>query len=166
LSSDTGLTLLSYDINTSKPEAASQNFISTKKLANENEAAAIKSQNATFNWAPFKTTLTLFVQIAPSAFKDEPQALNIRQDIESKIEAALKAKGLGEWTAGDLDPGGANMLFEVSNIDEAISVILEVLSKAEFDKKTTIGRRINTEAEDWFYEVVYPNNFNGVFLTM
>lgn len=166
LSSDTGLTLLSYDINTSKPEAASQTFISTKTLASENEAATIKSQTATFNWKPFETTLTLFVQIEPSAFKDEMQALTTRQDIEQKIEAALKVKGLGEWTAGDLGPGGANMLFEVSNIDNAISIILEVLSKTGLDKKTIIGRRINTEAEDWFYEVVHPNNFNGVFLTM
>ena len=37
LSSDTGLTLLSYDINTSNPEAASQTFISAKTLTNENE---------------------------------------------------------------------------------------------------------------------------------
>jgi hypothetical protein len=166
LTSDTGLNLLSYDINTSKPEAASQTFINARILANETEAAKIKSQATTFNWTPFKTTPTLFVQIEPSAFKDEMQALNIRQDVEQKIENSLKAKGLGEWTAGDLGPGGANMLFEVSNIDNAISVILEVLSNAGLDKKTIIGRRINTEAEDWFYEVVYPNNFNGVFLTM
>ena len=166
ISSDTGLTLLFYDINTSKAEAASQTFINAKTLANENEAATIKSQSTTFSWTPFKTTLTLFVQIEPSAFKDEMQALNMRQDIEQKIEAALKAKGLGEWTAGDLGPGGANMLFEVSNIDNAISIILEVLSKTGLNKKTIIGRRINTEAEDWFYEVVYPNNFNGLFLTM
>src|SRR5450432_2901303 len=37
LSSDTGLTLLSYDINTSKPEAASQTFISAKTFANRSE---------------------------------------------------------------------------------------------------------------------------------
>ena len=67
LSSDTGLTLVSYDINTSKPEAASQNFISAKTLANDNEAAKIKSQSTTFSWTPFKTTPTLFVQIEPSA---------------------------------------------------------------------------------------------------
>ncbi|MBL0135961.1 MAG: hypothetical protein IPP79_19275 [Chitinophagaceae bacterium] len=58
------------------------------------------------------------------------------------------------------------MLFEVSNIDNSISIIMEVLSKAGLNKKAIIGRRINTEAVDWFYEVVYPSNFNGVFLTM
>lgn len=166
LSSDTGLVLLSYNINTSQPEAASQTFISTKTIANEDEAATIKSQSTAFNWIPFKATPTLFVQIEPSAFKSEIQALVVRQDIEQKIEAALKSKGLGEWIAGDLGPGGANMLFEVSNVDEAISIILEVLSTTRLEKRTTIGKRINTEAEDWFYEVVYPNTFNGIFLTM
>lgn len=166
LSSDTGLTLLSYDINTSKAETAVQTFINSKALSNENEAAIIKLQSLNFKWTPYKVGLTLFVQIEPSAFKDEMKALDKRQEIEQKIETVLKSKGLGDWTAGDLGPGGANMLFEVSNVDNATSVILEVLSKAGLDKKTIIGRRIYTEEEDWFYEVVYPNTFNGVFLTM
>jgi len=96
LSSDTGLTLLSYDINTSEPEAASQTFISNKILTNENEATSIKSQSPNFNWTPHKETPTLFVQIDGSAFKDEMQALTVRQDIEQKIETALKSKDLGE----------------------------------------------------------------------
>ena len=166
VSSDTGLTLLSYDINTSKAETAVQTFINSKTLSSENEATTIKSQSSNFKWAPLKMGLTLFVQIEPSAFKDEMEALDKRQDIEQKIETALKLKGLGDWTAGDLGPGGANMLFEVSNVDSATSVILEVLSKAGLDKKTIIGRRIYTEEEDWFYEVIYPKTFNGVFLTM
>ena len=166
VSTNSGLTLLSYNINTSKAEAAAQTFINSKTLSNENEAATIKSQNSNFKWTPYKTGLTLFVQIEPSAFKDEMEALDTRKDIEQKIEAALKAKGLGDWTAGDLGPGGANMLFEVSNVDYATSVVFEVLLKSGLDKKTIIGRRIYTEEEDWFYEVVYPSSFSGVFLTM
>ena len=145
---------------------AAQTFINSKALSSENEAITIKSQSSNFKWTPYKVGLTLFVQIEPSAFKDEMEALDKRQDIEQKIEIALKSKGLGDWTAGDLGPGGANMLFEVSNVDNATSVILEVLTKAGLDKKTIIGRRIYTEEEDWFYEVVYPNTFNEVFLTM
>ena len=166
LSSDTGLTLLSYDINTSKAETAVQTFINSKALSSENEAATIKLQNSNFQWTPYKAELTLFVQIEPSAFKNEMEALTKRQEIEQNIEIALKSKGLGEWTDGDLGPGGANMLFEVSNVENATSVILHVLSKTGLDKKTIIGRRIYTEEEDWFYEVVYPHTFNGVFLTM
>jgi len=58
------------------------------------------------------------------------------------------------------------MLYETSDIDNAIPTIIEVLNKAGFDKKTTIGRRVNIDGDDWFYEVLYPTNFNGVFLTM
>jgi hypothetical protein len=119
-----------------------------------------------FNWTPYKSNLTLFVQIEPSAFKNEMDALSKRQEIEQEIETALKSENLGQWTAGDLGPGGANMLFEVSNFNNAISIILEVLSKANLDSKTIIGRRINTKSEDWFYEVIYPITYNGAFLTM
>lgn len=166
LSADTGLTLFSYKINVSMPESASQIFLGMEKIANEKEAAAIKPKDTSFNWKPFEANLTLFVQIEPSAFTDEMQALNIRQSVEQKIETALKTKSLGRWIAGDLGPGGANMLFEVANIDNAISIILEVLSKNGLDKSAIIGRRINTEAQEWFYEVIYPNSFTGVFLTM
>jgi hypothetical protein len=165
--SDTAFALLSYDINTSQPEATSQSFISAQAFANENEAAsAVQSEGTVFNWIPFKAIPTLFVQIAPSAFIDDEHALNIRQDIEQKIEGALKAKRLGDWTAGDLGPGGANMLFEVSNTDAAMSVILQILSKEGLDTKVTIARRIYTEAEDWFYEVLYPTQYNSVFMSM
>ena len=166
LSSESGFYLLSYDINTSEAEVAKQTFISSRKFTNEKETIPIKSQNGNFNWIPFNTAPILFVQLQSSAFKDEMQALTTRQATEDKIGDALKAKGLGEWIAGDLGPGGGNMLFEVSNIDNAIAIILKELSKVGLDKKTIIARRINTEAENWFYEVIYPSNFTGVFLTM
>jgi hypothetical protein len=58
------------------------------------------------------------------------------------------------------------MLFEVTNIDNAIPIIPDVLSKEGLHKKALIGRRLNTAKEDWFYEVIYPLNFSGQFLTM
>ena len=164
---DNHLSLLSYDINTSKAENAGQEFIEDKPIADLNEAEKIKSENNKYNWKPYKTAnQTLFVQIEPSAFKDEMSALNKRQEIEQKIESALKLNNNGEWTAGDLGPGGANMLFEVQNIDTAIPIIMDVLFKEGFDKKTVIGRRLNESEDDWFYEVIYPLNFGGPFLTM
>ena len=166
LSSDTGLILLSYDINTSEPEAASQTFISNKTLANEKEVVSVKSKASNFNWIPYKAPPTLFVQIDGRAFQNEMQELSIKQDIEQKIKIALKLKGLGEWTAGDIGPGGVNMLYEVSDIDNAISIILQVLKNEGLSKVITIGRRVNIEAEDWFYEVLYPTNFTGIFVTM
>lgn len=166
LLTDIGLILLSYDINTPEPEVSEQSFLSSNIVANKDEATAIKLQNSNFNWTPYKTVLTLFIQIEPSAFKDEMEQYEKRQGFLDKIEKALLKHGHAEWTGCDVGRGGLNMLFEVENIDTAIPTILEVLSKLGLDKKAVIGRRINTEAEDWFYEVVYPNAFNGVFLTM
>lgn len=165
LSSETGLTLLSYQINTAEPEAAYQTFISNNKFSNEHEPDIIKSSYKSFNWTPFQDTITLFVQIEPTVFKDEMQALNVRQAIEQKIGVALRANGYGKWIAGDLGPGGVNMLFEVADMENAISTILDALSKTGLDEKTIIGRRVYTDTNDWFYEVVYPFQFNGQFLT-
>lgn len=166
LSCDTGLTLLYYEINISEPEAAKQTLINTESLADEQAANRIKLESADFNWTPYKEMPTLFVQIEGSVFKDEYEAILRRQGLEKSIETALQTNKLGQWTGGDVGPGGANMLFEVNNIDKAISTIIDVLKKSGLDKKTIIGRRINTDAEDWFYEVIYPTNFNGDFITM
>ncbi|MCW3110676.1 MAG: hypothetical protein JWQ09_5182 [Segetibacter sp.] len=166
LSSDSGLILRSYDINTSEPEITKQTFIDTKTLANEREASLIKSQNSSFHWVPFKTAPTLFVQISWSTFKSDLEPWEKREAIMDKIVSALKLQGHADWTGCDVGPGGLNMLFEYEKIDYAVPAILEVLRKEGFDKKTIIGRRINIEPEDWFYEVIYPNNFSGVFKTM
>ena len=164
---DGRLNLLSYDINISEPENAGQTFIEDRPITDLVEAEKIKSKNIKYNWKPYRMPRqTLFVQIESSAFKDEMTALKKRQEIEQKIEVALKSNNNGEWTAGDLGPGEANMLFEVQNIDNAISIILDVLSKEGYYKKTLIGRRLNTAKDDWFYEVIYPFNFSGQFLTM
>lgn len=165
VSTDTGYLLLTYDINTSEPEAAYQTFIG-KELIAGNSLKKTKAENASFNWTPFRSTLTLFVQLQPVAFKDEMAALEKRQQIEQLIDNGLKSQHSGSWIAGDLGPGGANMLFEVQNIDKANEVIQTILSKNGLDKTTVIGRRIKTAENDWFYEVVYPINYSGKFVTM
>ncbi len=166
LSSGSGLILKSYDINTSNPEITKQTFIDSKILANEEEASHFKSKNSNSHWVPFKTTPTLFVQINWAAFKSDLEPWEKREAIMDEIVKALKSQGHADWTGCDIGPGGLNMLFEYEKIDYAVPSILEVLKKEGFDKKTIIGRRINTEPDDWFYEVIYPNNFNGLFKTM
>jgi hypothetical protein len=166
LSSNSILTLLSYDINTSTPEAAKQIFINSKTLANNDEVSFIKLQNLNFNWTPLKDTPTLFVQIDWSAFKYDLEPWDKREAILDNIEKDLQVQGHGEWIGCDVGNGGLNMLFEVEEIEKAIPIILEVVSEAGFAEKTTIGRRINTVKDDWFYEVIYPLNYSGVFLTM
>jgi len=166
LSTDSGLNLQTYIINTAQPEAAKQTFSDSKLIANENEAAIIKTQAKNFNWTPFKGTPTLFVQIAHSAFKYDMEPWDKRGPMLDSIETALKRLGQAEWTGCDVGPGGLNMLFEFENTDAAIPIILAILKKYGYDQKTTIARRIKTADDDWFYEVLYPANFSGTFLTM
>jgi hypothetical protein len=165
VSFDSGYVLLTYDVNTSQPEAAHQTF-KGKQSINESDLQKIKSESPSFNWTPFKAIPTLFVQMQPFAFKDEMDALDKRQQIEQLIDNELKSKNLGEWIAGDLGPGGANMLFEVQDIIIAKAVIQTILSKNGLDKATIIGRRVNIAADNWFYEVIYPLDYNGEFLTL
>lgn len=157
--------LLTYDINTSQPEEAHQTFIS-RQIVNVSELNKIKSDNASFNWAPFKGKPVLFVQMQYTHFKDQMVALNKRQEIEQHINEKLQSQALGQWIAGDIGPGGANMIFEVQDIEGAKAIILSILTREGLNKAALIGRRVNTSAEDWFYEVVYPLDYNGEFLTM
>lgn len=165
LASDSGYMLLSYDINSSQPEAASQRF-TRKESVDRVDVNKFRSENPGFDWMPFNGTPTLFVQVGPSAFKDEMDALGKRQRIEQKIDKDLHSKNAGSWVGGDLGPGGANMLFEVQNTDQAKAIIGAILVKEGLNRETIIGRRIYTAKDDWFYEVIYPLDYTGVFLTM
>lgn len=156
---------LTYDINTSQPEANHQTFISRQQIS-ESELQKIKSESSNVNWMPYSAIPILFVQIQPSAFKDEMVALDKRQQVEELIDRELQSKNLGKWIAGDLGPGGANMLFKVQEIDKAKAVIEAVLSEHKLKEVTIVGRRINVAADDWFYEVIYPLDYDGDFLTM
>lgn len=155
-----------YTINVSAPEAAIQTPISTKQLRKQ-EISNIKTElQAYYNWIPVKGNEVLFVQIQPSGFKDEMQMLNKRQEIENKLSEALENKNLGQWFAGDLGPGGANILYTIVDIDKSLQVVLRVLHDNDLEKQVLIGRRVLVSKEDWFYEVIYPANYSGQFNTM
>ena len=108
----------------------------------------------------------LFVQIQPQGFKDGLQLLNKRQEIEDKLDNAIKDKQLGEWMAGDVGPGGGNMLYRVSDINNSLQAIYDELRVNNLEKKVVTGRRISSSKDDWFYEVIYPTKFSGTFNTM
>jgi len=165
VSNDTSYYLLTYEVNASLPEQAHQTFID-KQPVNPNEVDKIKAHNSSFNWKPFQAIPVLFVQLQYSIFKDQMAALNKRQQLEQLIDEELRAKSMGHWIAGDIGPGGANMLFEVQSVEKAIGTILAILTRQGLDKATLVGRRVNVTADDWFYEVVYPSTYNGVFITM
>ncbi len=158
--------LFQYEIETSVPEGAKQSFVSVQKLTRdelENKRAALQTD---YNWEPFKGDKVLFIQIDPSGFSNEFELLEKRHDVEEKLGNALERKGLGEWIAGDLGPGGGNMLFTVKDIDRSMRVCLDVLRQNELDQKVRIGRRVRTDKDDWFYEVIHPTTFSGDFNTM
>jgi hypothetical protein len=118
------------------------------------------------NQASKAQTPVLFVQWHYPASMNGLKALEVRQQVEEKIDAALKANGQGKWFAGDLGAGGANMLYEVHSHEIALPVVLEVLKKEGLDGETIIAQRIYTDADNWTYKVVYPKDHKGAFNEM
>jgi hypothetical protein len=155
-----------YELNISTPEGAKQTFASVQQLTQQELDNKKTELQSNYNWTPFNGNEVLFVQIQPTGFKDEMQLLDKRQEIEDKLSKALENKKLGEWFAGDLGPGGGNMLYTVTDIDKSLQIILEVLQQNKLDKNVLIGRRVLVDKEDWFYEVIYPTKYSGDFNTM
>jgi len=158
--------LFIYEVNLSAPEAARQKFISSEQLSSQQLDSKKNEIKKTYTWTAYKGDNVLFIQIQPTGFKDEMELLDKRQEIEDKINAALSDRQLGEWMAGDLGPGGGNMLYTVKNIDSALPTVLQVLQQNKLDKNVLIGRRVMVDSGDWFYEVIYPTDFSGDFNTM
>jgi len=156
----------SYELNISAPESTKQTFISVQQLTKQELNSKKNDLHNQYNWIPFKGDEVLFVQIQPTGFKDEMQLLDKRQEIEDKLSKVLESRKLGEWFAGDLGPGGGNMLYTVTDIDKSLQVVLEVLQQNKLDKSVLIGKRILVAKDDWFYEVIYPIKYSGNFKTM
>ncbi|WP_281764370.1 hypothetical protein [Neptunitalea lumnitzerae] len=98
--------------------------------------------------------------------ENDLQVLDLRHSIEEKIHEKLNSNGLGEWIAGDLGPGGANMLFEVTEWEKSIQLIMDILNQESLLDKSLIMKRLNTAEDDWNYEIIYPIDYNGVFNQM
>lgn len=110
----------------------------------------------------------MFIQIVPDSTMDNLDVLgflNLRQNIEGKIDEKLQIEGLGEWFAGDLG-AGANMLFFVDDWDRSMATVVEILREEKLLDHVLITKRIMTSAEDWSYEIVYPIEYEGVFNQM
>ncbi len=110
----------------------------------------------------------IFIQIVPDSSMgnfDALRFLNLRQEIEEKIDHRLKMHNLGEWFAGDMGAGG-NMLFFVDNWDNANEEVMKLLKEEDLVDHVLIAKRIMASADDWNYEVVYPTDYEGVFNQM
>jgi hypothetical protein len=155
-----------YELNISTPEGLLQTFSSEEKITKSKINIKKKDLEKKYNWKVFNGQNVLFVQIQPNGFKNELEVLDKRQEIENDIDDALKSKNVGEWFAGDNGPGGGNMLFTITDTNQATKIVLDILSKNHLEKNTVIGKRVMTDKEDWFYEVIYPEKFTGKFNTM
>ena len=107
----------------------------------------------------------MFVQLKPKS-ENALEALDLRHSVESEIENLLSINGLGEWIAGDLGPGGANMLFEIDDWDNSFQLIIGFLNSKGFINNCLITKRLYTADNDWNYEIVYPINYEGIFNQM
>lgn len=108
----------------------------------------------------------LFVQWQYPSTTTGLQALEVRQDVETEIDNALQKGGAGQWFAGDLGPGGANMLFEVNNKEKALEIIQYILTKKGIHNETVIAERVYTAPDDWTHKVIYPKDYEGDFNDM
>lgn len=110
----------------------------------------------------------MFIQIIPDSTMGNIESLgflNLRQDIEGRIDERLKSKNLGEWFAGDMGAGG-NMLFFIDDWDNASETVNELLREENLIDHVLIAKRINTKTDDWNYEIVYPLEYEGIFNQM
>ncbi len=107
----------------------------------------------------------LFVQLHPEP-DHELKILSRRQSIETKIHNELYRRNLGEWVAGDLGPGGANMLFRVKDEEKALNWIMHLLQNEGILHHSLIARRLFFSPHEWNYEILYPIDFSGTFNQM
>jgi hypothetical protein len=110
----------------------------------------------------------MFVQIIPDSTMsnlDQLRFLNLRQEIEDKIDEALKVRSLGKWFAGDMGVG-ANMLFFINDWEKASETTLKILKQENLIDHVLIAKRIVITKDDWNYEIIYPIEFSGVFNEM
>ena len=158
--------LCQFHVDISPSATNRQTFTSAQRLSIRQLENCRKKLQGDYTWVPLSGEEVLFVQIQPQSSEHELDLLDLRQEVEDQLDEALKSKNLGEWFAGDLGPGGANMLYHVKDADKAMQVILQVLAQHHIQDQVHIGRRVLIAEGDWFYEIIYPAQYSGVFETM
>lgn len=141
--------------------------ITNKRIVSESEVDSIKSslKNKGYQESFDNIGKIIFVQMQLKN-ENDLQVLDLRHSMENKIHVRLNNNGLGEWIAGDLGPGGANMLFEVTEWEKSIELIMAILNQENLLDKSLIMKRLNTAEDDWNYEIIYPIDYNGIFNQM
>lgn len=171
LSNGPTLTIQSGEIFSGNYALIQQRFNSVLNIPkSDNTLDSLRTQ---FKTDGFTAKLTdnrdvMFVQIIPDTAMSNMDALgflNLRQDIEGKIDNKLQNSNLGEWFAGDMGAGG-NMLFYIDNWQASMKIVNEILKDEELLDHVLIAKQVMATDEDWIYEVVYPAEYQGVFNPM
>lgn len=142
-----------------------QKYLKTERIPTKELSIVKKELQKKYDYQPYAGLQIYFVQIQLGDIA-EIDAVNKRQQVEIAIGNELSKVSAGEWIAGDLGPGGANMLFMVRDYNTALPIIHKVLKEQKLDRSVLIGRRFNLTKDDWIYLVVYPQKYYGSFNTL
>jgi hypothetical protein len=151
--------------------ALAQRAVPVLRVPVDSVAVVRRRLAAHYHWQPYASPdpALLFVQVDPAAEHQKETAfsliavMNERGTLEDAIGEELEQRNLGHWAAGDLGPGGMNMLYEVSSSAAALPVVVRRLEEHQAQGRARIARRLMTAADDWRYEVVYPVDYTGEF---
>ncbi len=156
------------------PGAAQQRALPVALVPRDSVAPVQARLQKQYQWQPYVTRYSpkLFVQVDPDRDHQQESFLNLmaimneRGSLEDAIDEQLQSQHLGSWSAGDLGPGGMNMLYDVTNPAAALPVVVRTLETARVQQRARVARRLMTAPDDWCYEVVYPLSYTGAFNSM
>ncbi|MBT28514.1 MAG: hypothetical protein CMO01_02555 [Thalassobius sp.] len=107
----------------------------------------------------------LFIQIKPNILnnkKDLIKLLDQFEEVSRLFDEPIYEKNLGSYAASDLG-AGYNILYSVWDEKKGFNAILQVIENHQLEDRSIVAKRIYKSEEDWDYEVIYPNPFNGEF---
>jgi hypothetical protein len=160
------LKILTYEIDIVESGFVIQKFMGSEQLDFKHESLFIEGQNMNSNWMPVDVQPILIVHFPYVAFEVdielEYKLCNFFKDL---IIDELESKQLGQLTDSYHGVTGVNYLFRVSNINKGFNLIHKIILTGNYEKNTIIGKAIFTSSEDWFYNIIYPNNFSGFLVT-
>lgn len=163
------VTVYSYALDVSIPEEASQKLTSVRSIEHQNLESEKSRLAVTHQWqadVEASAEQLIFLQIRPLQTDDELTLLDFIHCLGDEISEVLEENKLGEWEASDIGPGGGNILFTSSDFSGCYHAITSILSSKGILERSIIGRRLNEDSENWFYEVIFPHEFTGEFLTL
>ncbi|UZR99543.1 hypothetical protein [Chondrinema litorale] len=115
--------------------------------------------------AKYDDQTILFIQIKPhnsQNSKDLSKQLDQFEEVSRLFDEPIYEKNLGSYAASDLG-AGYNILYSVWDEKKGFDAILQVIENHQLEDRSIVAKRIYKSEEDWDYEVIYPNPFNGEF---